>query len=86
MMIIFQKSFEKRYKKLPDKVKQKVKEKNLLFAKDPFDSILGNHALVGKYSGYRSINVTGDFRIVYKMLNDDIALFVDIGTHSQLYK
>lgn len=86
MKIFFQKSFEKRYKSLPDKIKTKLKEKNILFERDPFNPLLNNHALHGKYMGYRSIDITGDIRAIYKFLNKDAVLFVEIGTHSKLYK
>lgn len=86
MIIIFHRSFEKQYKKLPLKIQKKVKERNILFTNDLFDPRLNNHALSGKYTGYRSINMTGDTRIVYKLLKDDTALFVAVGTHSELYE
>jgi len=85
MKIKFHKNFEKKYKKLPAKLKCKVKARNKLFSEDPFDPILNNHALQGKYSGYRSINVTGDLRIIYRLLGTSVALFVDIDSHSNLY-
>ena len=68
MRIIFHKSFEKDYRRLPNSAKQKVKERNMLFMSDPYNPILNNHALNGKYLGYRSINITGDIRIIYKFL------------------
>ena len=86
MKIVFQKSFEKKYIKLPKKIKEKVKKRNILFESDPYNPVLNNHALSGKYTSYRSINVTGDLRIVYKLINKNIALFVTVGTHSELYK
>jgi addiction module RelE/StbE family toxin len=86
MKIVFQKSFEKKFIKLPTKIKTKIKERNILFESDPYDPLINNHALSGKYTGYRSINVTGDIRIIYKLLKTDTALFVTIGTHSELYK
>lgn len=85
MKIVFHRNFEKRYKKLSDNLKRKVKEKNILFEKDPYDPVLNNHALKGKYLGYRSFNITGNIRIIYKFLEKDIALFSEIGTHSELY-
>ena len=85
MKILFHKIFEKRYKKLPDKIKQKIKERNILFEKDPYNPILNNHALNGKYMGYRSISITGNIRIIYKFLDTDNILFSDVGTHSELY-
>ncbi len=86
MKIKFHKNFEKKYKRLPVKLKQKVKERNKIFSQDPFEPILNNHALQGKYYGYRSINVTGDIRIIYKFLDKNTALFVDVDSHSNLYQ
>ena len=85
MKIIFHKNFEKKYKKFSDKIRQKVKERNILFEKDPYDPILNNHALNGRYMGYRSISITGDIRIIYKFLDKDTVLFSEMGTHSDLY-
>jgi len=84
--IQFHKNFEKKYKKLSAKLKSQVKERNKVFSENPFDPILNNHALQGKYSGYRSLNVTGNLRIIYRFLNKDTVLFVDIDSHSNLYK
>ena len=80
------KSFLKKYIKLRPGEKQKFKERRDLFLNDPFNPILNNHALEGKYKGYRSINIGGDLRVVYKVVADDIALLVTIDTHSNLYK
>jgi len=86
MKIQFHKNFEKQYKKLTPKLKLKIKERNVVFAADPFHSSFNNHALKGIYTGYRSINITGDFRMIYKLIGNDIALFVAIGSHSKLYQ
>lgn len=85
MKIVFHKRFEKQYKKLSNKIKEKIKERNMLFEKDPYDPILNNHALNGKYLGYRSIGVNGDIRIIYKFLDKGTVLFSEIGNHSNLY-
>lgn len=86
MKIIFHRNFEKKYQKLPENIKLKIKEKNIIFANDPFDPILNNHALNGKFLGYRSINISGNIRAIYKLVTIDVALFTNIGTHSDLYK
>lgn len=86
MKIKFHKNFEKKYIKLAPKIKSKVKERNNLFTENQFDPKLNNHALQGKYTGYRSISVTGDIRIIYKLLDNNTVIFVDIDTHSNLYK
>jgi len=86
MNIQFHKNFENKYKKLPSKLKLRIKEKNELFVNDPLNPILNNHALKGKYTGFRSINITGDIRAAYRLLDKDTALFLEIGSHSNLYK
>ena len=56
-----------------------------LFLQDATNPILRNHELKGKYKDYKSINVTGDVRALYKKNGDEIVIFAMIGTHSQLY-
>ncbi len=84
MIIIFQKGFEKELKKLRLKAQENFFDRLTLFEKDQFEPILNNHALAGKYLGFRSINVTGDLRAVYKKVGEDV-LFVAINSHSNLY-
>lgn len=52
--------------------------------RDMGDPRLRSHALRGDYKDYRSINVTGDWRAIYRMVGET-ALFIALGTHSQLY-
>lgn len=79
------KGFKKKFKKLPAKIKQQFEQKIIIFPVDEYQSVLNNHRLSGEYGDYQSINVTGDYRAIYKKLDQDTVLFVDIGTHSQLY-
>ena len=85
MNILTEKKFNKAYCKLPESIKAKFKARISLFLVDEFHPLLENHALAGKYEGFRSINITGDFRAIYYLANQDIVIFVNIGTHSQLY-
>lgn len=84
MKIDYHKDFIKSYKKLPKKTQNKFKERQLLFEKEEFDPLLNNHALKGKWWGYRSINVTGDIRAIFKRDTESV-LFVAIDKHSNLY-
>ncbi|OGZ22599.1 MAG: hypothetical protein A3A08_02335 [Candidatus Nealsonbacteria bacterium RIFCSPLOWO2_01_FULL_41_9] len=86
MKIFLHKNFSKKYAKLRQSEKEKFKERRDLFLEDPYDSLLNNHALTGKYTGSHSINVTGDLRVIYDIINKDSVLFIDIDTHSNLYK
>lgn len=86
MKILFHKNFEKQYKKLTKKEQNNIREKLDLFLGDAFNPILKNHSLKGKYLDYRSINITGDLRAIYKYLNSDECIFVVLGNHNNLYK
>lgn len=85
MIIQTTKTFDKQYGKLRKPVKLAFKNRIILFRDDPFNSTLRNHALKGRYLGYRSIDITGDVRALYTAKGDAIIIFGFIGTHSQLY-
>lgn len=86
MNVVFHKSFIKMAQKLSPKVKQKMAERIELFTNDPLNSKLRNHALHTPYKGSYSIDITGDYRAIYQLVDDETALFTHIGTHSQLYR
>ncbi|MBI2591899.1 type II toxin-antitoxin system mRNA interferase toxin, RelE/StbE family [Candidatus Saccharibacteria bacterium] len=46
---------------------------------------LNDHALGGKLSGKRVFSITSDIRVVYEETEKEI-IFLDIGTHNQVYK
>lgn len=84
MQIFIHKSFAKQYKKLTS-IQLKIHERLKVFRANPYDQTLSNHALRGKYAGYRSINITGDYRAIYRKLSRDSVSFIAIGTHTELY-
>lgn len=86
MIIVLHKRFAKMAAKLPPKTKQKMVERMALFAGDPTDRLLRVHGLNTPYGGSYSINITGDVRAIYELINDETALLTHIGTHSQLYR
>lgn len=89
-IINYSKQFDKQLRKAPLEIKIAFRNKLLLFLGNQFHPQLNNHALTGKLSGYRSINITGDWRAFYSFYPIDsgkiIIIFEVIGTHSQLYK
>lgn len=86
MNVIFHKRFDKIAAKLTPKAKQKMVERITLFTNNPLDTQLRNHALRTPYQGSNSIDITGDIRAIYELIDDQTALFTHIGTHSQLYR
>ncbi len=84
MNIYLHKNFKRGYKKLTKAQKEKFKERRNLFVKDEFNPVLNNHALTGRYKGYRSINITGDIRVIFAKSENEVS-FVAIDSHSNLY-
>lgn len=87
--IDYSRKFLKQLKKSPLEIKIAFRKRLELFLKDPFHPQLNNHALTGKYSDYRSINITGNWRAIFEEFGDEsgkVVTFEVIGTHSQLYK
>lgn len=85
MIIETTKAFDKQYSKLSAKTKTIYKNRITIFKSNPFDFRLSNHALKGKYLGYRSIDITGDVRALYTVKGNLVIIFGFIGTHSQPY-
>lgn len=79
------KHFEKAVRKLPRKIQTRLAERLRLFAIDPWNPLLNNHALNGSKQSFRSINVTGDHRLIFEEVETGIAYLIDVDTHSNLY-
>ena len=83
-MIHFTTRFEKNRTKLPRKIQTRLSARLRLFEDESHHPLLNNHALGGAYEGYRSINVTGNYRAIYYEENG-VYFFVRVGTHPELY-
>lgn len=77
--------FNKQLIKAPLPIKIAFRARLEVFIKEPFHPQLNNHSLSGKLKGYRSINVTGDWRALYSENKNEV-IFELLGTHSRLYK
>lgn len=82
----YHRNFKKQYKKLPSAQKKRFAQALALFTTNPYHTDLYNHSLTGQWKGHRSISFGGDWRAHYKIMGEDTAFFVAVGTHSQLYK
>ena len=85
MIIIPTKYFKKKVSKLPRSIKISLAKKIRFFIDEPKNIILNNHQLKGKYSEYRSINITGNYRMIFEELEDNSVRLIDIDTHPKLY-
>lgn len=86
MKVLFHVNFKKRYKKLRLNERKQFNARLSIFMESPLAPILNNHALHGKYAACRSINIAGDLRAIYKLIDADTAYFIAIDTHGNLYK
>ena len=80
--------FIKSLKRLDVRIRKSFKQRIDVFAKDPHNPKLNNHSLKRKYKGYKSIDITNDYRAIYEEVHEDedtIAYFISIGTHEELY-
>ncbi len=80
------KKFKKQYKKLPKKVKEKFSERVVLLLENPENKLLNVHELKGKLKNHYSMNVTGDVRAIFAIIDNQIYFFLLIGTHAELYE
>lgn len=85
MLIIPSHNFKKEAAKLPSKILEALKERLELFKVDPFAKLLNNHKLHGSIRHFRSINITGDYRLHFENVDNDTIRLLRIGTHNELY-
>lgn len=85
MKIGYHKRFRKSFQKLPNKIKDKFFERLELFQSKPFHPTLNNHSVESAYPKWWSINITGDYRAFFEIKEQDMVVFMKIGTHSELY-
>ncbi len=85
MTIFYSSLFKKQVRRLSPKLKRSLAERLRLFAENPYHSLLENHALRGERLGYRSINITGDWRVIYEPVSETNARLIEVGTHHDLY-
>ncbi len=72
----------KKDKKLTLRTEKQIK----LFESNPKHPSLRTHKLTGKLANRWSISISRGLRMVYLILDDDIAYFVDLGTHDEVYR
>ncbi len=85
MKVIPLKQFRKDMKKFQPFVHRAFNERLSLFLSGENHPFLNNHKLNPPWDGCKSINISGDIRLIYKIIGDNCFL-VRIGTHPELYK
>ncbi|MDO8520818.1 MAG: type II toxin-antitoxin system mRNA interferase toxin, RelE/StbE family [bacterium] len=85
MSIVRDRIFIKQMKKLPAPLRRQVRDRVQLLVENSANPLLNDHKLGPPYASFRSINTTGDWRLVYKHIEADTYYLRAVGTHHQLY-
>lgn len=72
----------KKDRKLVVKIEKQIK----LFETNPKHPSLRTHKLTGNLTNRWSISISRGLRMVYVILKDNIAYFVDLGSHDEVYR
>jgi proteic killer suppression protein len=75
-------NIQRKDKKLANRIEKQI----LLFEENPKHPSLRVHKLSGNRENMWSISITMSIRMVYLLIDDDLAIFIKIGTHEQVYK
>jgi mRNA-degrading endonuclease YafQ of YafQ-DinJ toxin-antitoxin module len=63
----------------------RFRDRVAIFQTDPFDPRLKTHRLSGQLQRFWSFSVDYDVRVVFSFIEPNQALFIDIGTHGEVY-
>jgi addiction module RelE/StbE family toxin len=88
LRIKYTKPFKRDLNRVSFEIKIAFREARDLFYANPYHPALRNHALTEKYAGFRSIDVTGDYRAVFRIREtkkETVVTFHILGTHQALY-
>ncbi len=83
--IYYSSHFEQLYRALPPATRQVAKQKEAMFRADAFHPSLRTHKLKGRLAGRWAFSVAYDVRVIFRFLEADEALFLAIGSHSEVY-
>jgi len=77
--------FENKFRRLPDDIQKITARKILLFENNPFHPGLNTHKLKGSLSKFWSFYVTKNYRVFFRFLENNEAIYYDVDTHD-IYK
>lgn len=67
------------------KLSERIQKQLYLFSVNPRHPSLRTHKLNADMSNLWSISITMSIRMVYRLLSEDQAYFIKIGTHKEVY-
>jgi len=63
----------------------RFRDRVVIFQTNPFNPRLKTHRLSGQLEGLWSFSIDYDVRVVFSFTEPDRALFVDMGSHDEVY-
>lgn len=86
--VFFSSNFKRVYKKRiagNHEREMSFREKLARFTNEPFTPSLRTHKLSGDLAGLWSFRIEYDLRIIFQFTKDGKAVFLDLGTHNDVY-
>lgn len=86
MEIFSTRKFKTEYNCLPEQIRRKAKKQEKIFRDNPFHPSLHTEKLTPKIREVWSFRIDKKYRIVFKFLDGDKALFLNVGPHDWVYR
>ena len=84
--IILTQEFENRYHKLPPAVKKKAEKQVEVFRTNPTHPSLHTEKLEPKGKQVWSFRIDRSYRVIFRFIDGQTALFLTVGAHDWVYK
>ncbi len=85
MKIITTRTFDSLFGQLSTKIQRKASWKTSLFKENPFHPLLKTEKLHPKQFNVWSFRVDIHYRIVFRFVEKDVAVFLFVGHHNEIY-
>lgn len=88
LRVIWDKGFKRIYKKEiknNQELEKRFWDALELFLRNPFNARLKTHKLSGKLDGLWAFSITYDCRVIFRFLDENECLLIDIGGHDEVY-
>ncbi|MCA1623090.1 MAG: type II toxin-antitoxin system mRNA interferase toxin, RelE/StbE family [Acidobacteria bacterium] len=88
MKVAFSSSFKRAFKRrIAGNVEREERFRTKLksFTNNPFEATLKTHKLSGKLKDYWSFSIEYNLRIIFYFSDKENVVFVDIGSHKEVY-
>ena len=84
--IIISEEFERRYNNLSLSLQKKAEKQEKLFRHNPFHPSLNTEKIEPKWKAVWTFRIDKSYRIAFRFINGNKALFLTTGPHDWIYK